>query len=429
MRACDEGLHRAQFLAVTTRMVRLNLWVVLPAMGAILGLLVLAEYPTPRVLGVAGLSAMQALLLAVFWARTRRRSLNEGELFAFGIGMLAFQGGVMALTGGLASPFVPLLLVYGLKTAVSFGWSPKGIASAVVLTAATATLAFAPAEPAVAYPFNLLLTGFTILLASFLFRSWMHALVADYHRAGSALDRMRANLCEQAMSRARDLEAVSSRLAHELKNPLAAIKGLTQLLHRGATDERSRERLAVIAEEIGRMEGTLEDYLSFARPLRELRPEPLALDALVDEVFAVLEARALAAGVRLSRFGEAPSIVADPARMRDALFNLVANALEATGAGGRVEVVLGHKGGEVEVTIRDTGVGMTPEALARLGTPFFTTRENGTGLGVVLARRTIHEHGGRIAYESEVGRGTTVTLRLPAAARPTAPALSAGAHG
>ena len=93
--------------------------------------------------------------------------------------------------------------------------------------------------------------------------------------------------------------------------------------------------------------------------------------------------------------------------------NLLANAIEATPSKGSVTVEIGRVGDGAEIMIRDTGKGIAPDVLSRIGTPFFTTRDGGTGLGVVLARAVANHHGGELKYASEVGRGTTVTMILP----------------
>jgi two-component system sensor histidine kinase HydH len=102
---------------------------------------------------------------------------------------------------------------------------------------------------------------------------------------------------------------------------------------------------------------------------------------------------------------------------KEALLNLVSNAIEATPPGGEVVVEVRSCAGQAEIVVRDTGRGMPPETLRRLGTPFFTTREDGIGLGVLLARSVIALHGGSLFYESEPGRGTTVRATLPSRTR------------
>ena len=126
----------------------------------------------------------------------------------------------------------------------------------------------------------------------------------------------------------------------------------------------------------------------------------------------MLSARADEARVRLYAQGDA-TLAADPRRLKEALINLVANAIEATPAGGEVAVEVWRADEEVEIVVRDTGRGMAAETLRRIGTPFFTTRDDGTGLGVVLARSVIAQHGGSLRYESEPGKGTRVSVTLP----------------
>jgi signal transduction histidine kinase len=126
----------------------------------------------------------------------------------------------------------------------------------------------------------------------------------------------------------------------------------------------------------------------------------------------VLAARADDARVRLYSEGDA-TVLADPRRLKEALLNLVANAIEATPPGGEVAVEVRPAREETEIVIRDTGRGMAAETLRRIGTPFFTTRDDGTGLGVVLARSMIAQHGGSLRYESAPGKGTSVRVTLP----------------
>jgi signal transduction histidine kinase len=222
----------------------------------------------------------------------------------------------------------------------------------------------------------------------------------------------REEMVYRALARAREFEQIGLKLSHELKNPLAAIKGLVQLSARAACDPDSAEQLRVVATEVDRMESILKEYLSFSRPVEALQPQRVALGALADEVLTLMEARAATAGVALRRRGDA-IIEADPRRLKDALFNLVGNALEATTSGGDVEVEINEVERSARISGRDSGRGMAPEVLERLGTPFFTTRDEGTGLGVVVARATFAQHGGSLVYSSEPGRGTTALGTLP----------------
>jgi signal transduction histidine kinase len=129
----------------------------------------------------------------------------------------------------------------------------------------------------------------------------------------------------------------------------------------------------------------------------------------------------------LSLEGGPTPVQGDPRRLKEALINLVANAIEATPNGGSVRVRVRGVGGDVALEVKDSGRGIAPEDLERLGTSFFTTRPNGTGLGVVLAQGVITQHGGSLAYASTVGHGTTATIMLPGKTTAAAPEPAARA--
>lgn len=213
-----------------------------------------------------------------------------------------------------------------------------------------------------------------------------------------------------------DLEQPGVEVAHELKNPLAGMKALVQLGLRNPAESPSHPRLEVLEREITRMQEILQRYLSSTRTLHEVKAARVDLGALVSDTLLALSARARVARVRLLSRGDA-TVEADARRLREALLNLVANGIEATPPGGEVLVEVRPSADQAEIVVRDTGRGMPPETLRRLGTPFFTTREDGTGLGVALARSVIALHGGSLRYESEPGRGTIVRATLPSRAR------------
>jgi signal transduction histidine kinase len=212
------------------------------------------------------------------------------------------------------------------------------------------------------------------------------------------------------------LELSGAELAHELKNPLTAVKALVQLGLRSPAEAASHDRLTLVEREVARMEALVRSYLASARALEVVRSTRVELGALVADTLRVVSGRATDARVRLVASGDA-TVEADPRRVGEALLNLVANAIEATPPGGEVAVEVRTLEHGAEIEVRDTGCGMAPDDLRRLGTPFFTTREGGTGLGVLLARAVIARHGGSLRYESEPGKGTTVRATLPRRAR------------
>jgi signal transduction histidine kinase len=232
---------------------------------------------------------------------------------------------------------------------------------------------------------------------------------SELHRSGPD----RPGLAPLHVAQLRRLQSVGAKVAHELKNPLASIKGLCQLVARTPESERTQERLAVVASEISRMETILNEYLSFSRPLEDLIPETLDLSAVARDVLDVLAGRADQAGVTLDMEGGATPVKGDPRRLKEALINLVSNAIEATPNGGRVLLRARTSATGITLEVKDSGRGISSEDLERLGTSFFTTRPNGTGLGVVLAQGVITQHGGTLDYKSTVGQGTTATIILP----------------
>jgi signal transduction histidine kinase len=390
-----------------------------PSMLVVSPLLLAGGYPRERVLVVLAIQVLlfvDGLFLA---ARSRRVGIEQRALFGSHLILVTGQAVIVALTGGLTSPLWPGILGATLGTFYVFGRGRESTLTGVYTAVLIVALALLPpgiAGPVIARPYHVALAAWSILFTLYILRKSSVLLTDASERIGEALDKAREDVIVAATGRERSLECIGSKVAHELKNPLSAVKGLVQLLARSAADERTRERLRVIDGEVSRMEAILRDYLSFSRPLDDLRPEPVEVGAIADDVLAVLEARAESAGVTLIRSGGPAEATCDPRRLKEALLNLIANALEATPRRGSVEVAVSGGDEGAVIVVRDTGRGIKPEDLARVGTPFFTTREGGTGLGVVLARAVIRQHGGELRFDSEVGRGTTATVRLPARA-------------
>jgi two-component system sensor histidine kinase HydH len=374
-------------------------------------------FPRLRTAAIAACGAVQ-VALTVRFALRRSEEMDLGTYppgtLRLGTAHLVTGAAMSAATGALRSPFFLALLMPAITSLALFG----GVRESRALTALTTGLilllsalpdawAGPPLSPAV-FGALAVATAFAtmVVLGTNLVR-----LRAALRATGQELARAREELATHALARARRLEEVGAQVAHELKNPLTAVKALAQV---GATAPaaEAREQFGVIEREVARMQEIIKDYLSFTRPIEDLHPERIDLGPLVEDVLAVLAARAQRAGVRENCRGDA-AVTADPRRLKEALLNLVANAIEATPRGGEVEVDVERERGEARIVIRDTGGGMPPEVLARVGTPFFTTRESGTGLGVVLARSVFDQHGGAVRFESAPGRGTTVTATLP----------------
>jgi signal transduction histidine kinase len=245
------------------------------------------------------------------------------------------------------------------------------------------------------------------------------AISGAYERIALELAVRREELCDESEGRTRALEGIAARLAHEVKNPLAAIKGLSTHVARSSTDEKVRERLTIVASEAERLQEIVEGFLSFSRGLDDLTVGPTKPYEIARELSLLLETRAADAGVILEVRGSRElSLNADDKKLRQALLNLVLNAMQASVRGTTVtlEVAKSCSDGAAVVRIMDRGAGMAPEVLDRIRKPYYTTKEGGSGLGIAVARGIIEQHGGSLRFESTSGRGTTATVHLPACA-------------
>ncbi len=220
-------------------------------------------------------------------------------------------------------------------------------------------------------------------------------------------------------------------VAHEIRNPLGAIRGAVQLLARELGDApRWREYTDVLLKEVDRVNRIIEALLDLGRPV-QLRPAPLNLHRLLERVLLLHAEDARARGVAVVRRYDPslPPILGDEDRLVQVFQNLVVNALEAMPRGGRLtlttRVSLDTLYGKmdvgagqrtmVEVQVGDEGPGIPAAVRGRIFDPFFTTKERGLGLGLALCHRIVEEHRGALQVDSAEGRGTTVTCFLPIA--------------
>jgi signal transduction histidine kinase len=245
------------------------------------------------------------------------------------------------------------------------------------------------------------------------------AISSAYERIALELAVRREELCDESEGRTRALEGIAARLAHEVKNPLAAIKGLSTHVARNTTDEKVKERLTIVASEAERLQDIVEGFLSFSRGLDDLTIGPTKPYDIARELSLLLETRAADAGVTIEVRGSRElTLNADDKKLRQALLNLVLNAMQASTRGTTVtlEVAKSCADGAAVVRVMDRGAGMGPEIIERIRKPYYTTKEGGSGLGIAVARGIIEQHGGSLRFESTSGRGTTATVLLPACA-------------
>ncbi len=222
---------------------------------------------------------------------------------------------------------------------------------------------------------------------------------------------------ELALARSQQLSLVgqmAAGVAHEIKNPLASIKGAVEILVDRDTPEPARDEFRdIVVRETKRIDRTLRDFLEFGRP-RESVVKPMDLSETVAASLRQMETTAAGAGVALCRELEPGVMIAgDTEKMHQVMLNLLLNALEATPKGGTITVGVESSGNSARVTVTDSGAGISRDALARIFDPFFTTKSSGSGLGLAVVKQIVDSHGGTIAVESGSGTGTTFTVTLP----------------
>jgi two-component system, NtrC family, sensor kinase len=246
-------------------------------------------------------------------------------------------------------------------------------------------------------------------------------LAREFNAMAASLDRQRTEL--RRAERLAAVGRISAQITHEIRNPLNAIGLNAELLAEEIASlpapGEARQLVAAITREVDRLNGVAEHYLRFARLPRPLR-EPQDLDELLGGLLDFLAPELAAGGVAVQRdlSGRLTPIRGDEGQLRGAFLNLLRNAREAMPGGGSVTVQTRPIEGGVEARICDTGGGIPPGDLIRIFEPFYSTKERGTGLGLAFTQQVVEEHGGTIQCESALGRGTTFTLRLPAAPEP-----------
>ena len=352
------------------------------------------------------------------------RSTRSIFLGALGIDLLLVFV-LIFLTGGGYSLFYLLFFPLVAVNAYYFGpW--LGLAAALIaggLYAAAAALA----TPWVGW------TPVTILAVLFGLPAVTVGIVAVRERgARSEVERLNAELtgtlnrlqaAQQELLVAERMATVgrlSLKVAHEVRNPIAAIELNAELLqdivrgHPGADMEEATGLVAAILDQVSTLDALTEEYLAFARfPKPHFEDE--SINQLLEELAAFIRPVATRQGlaIHVATDPAVPTMEIDRTLLRQAILNLVKNAMEALSRGGAVTIESRCDGEAVEIAVSDTGGGITSEVAERLFEPFFTTKPQGTGLGLSITRQIIEEHGGELVWQNREGAGATFTIRLP----------------
>ena len=224
----------------------------------------------------------------------------------------------------------------------------------------------------------------------------------------------------QVSERLAALGRITAGVAHEVKNPLNSMRLWLENLKESlpaVQDSASRQAVQVLDKEIDRLDAVVKRFLDFTRPM-DIRLEATQLAVLLKEVLEIAQPQLQKSNIQLAQLLpiDVPEVYVDRALLKQAVLNLVLNAAEAMPNGGQMRLVLSRRGEMAEITVGDTGKGISAENRQKIFQLFFTTRPGGSGIGLATTFRIVQLHNGSIDFTSEVGRGTTFRIELPLAA-------------
>ncbi|MGL4462214.1 MAG: sensor histidine kinase [Planctomycetia bacterium] len=233
-----------------------------------------------------------------------------------------------------------------------------------------------------------------------------------------ARDEVQRLLAEQAS----EIASLAGGLVHEIKNPLSTLHLNLQLLGedfhdpQSVVERRAKTKIDMLQRECRRLEDLLNDFLRFVR-VRDLNPAPVDLNSIVRDLIDFHSPQAETRGIvtRENLRADLPLVRVDVDQFKQALLNLLLNAQTAMPNGGELILQTRAADGVVCLDVIDTGVGVAPESLEKIFKPFYSTRSDGSGLGLPTTKRIVEAHDGRLKVESEPGKGTAFTIELPAA--------------
>jgi two-component system, NtrC family, sensor histidine kinase HydH len=425
-----DEIQRQELSRLFGRMVGIRLFVI--PLAAVLALcLALLDPSRWRAALLVALVVPAGIFFASEALRYRRRGFQPEAVTVNLAAMVAGQLGIAFATGALESPFtytfVPLAVMIGIFSSRRARWPLVATQivgvwalAAVEMTAALPDLnlaAFGGGPRAGHLDAHLVSTGIILSLvlafgsrAGRGVRSTFDGMLARALRAQQ--DSLRAYA-----ERTEELTALSGEIAHELKNPLASVKGLAALLAESVPAGKGAERLGVLRREVDRMQGILDEFLNFSRPLVPLALGRVDLGALAREVAALHEGMAHERGVRIEVRAARAEARCDPRKVKQVLVNLVQNALEASAPGEAVELEVPHAAGRTAlVRVLDRGSGLDATLGPRVFEPGVTSKALGSGLGLTIARALARQHGGDVELAARDGGGCAALVRLPAEA-------------
>jgi len=424
------------------RLARVRLYVA-PALGALAGLFAFFEPSTWRKLVLFPAIGTIFVLSYVEWMRIRAYGVQALSM-PFNIGvMLLGQAALAFATGGLFSPVIAGMLLVATVCAVfaearivylfveciqvpavwimalvhEFGQPVPTLIPEIFGSAHELEHGVAPWVLASLYTLLLNAAAQLGMQLRDVFAELFDEAIAERDRA-----------LEMNSEQARALTTLSAELAHELKNPLASVKGLSALVARDVQG-KAADRLQVLRGEADRMQDILEELLDFSRPLVPLVMEDVELGELAHQVARLYEATAAESGVQLQLSASGPvHLRCDPRKIRQIVINLIQNALDASTANGQNEIQIEalERAGHAHLTVSDRGAGIDPAIARNLFEPGVTTKEHGSGIGLVVARSLARQHGGELTLLARSEGGAVAELTLPLKAAVPQPELASG---
>jgi two-component system sensor histidine kinase HydH len=401
------------------------------AMLVLIGLvftgLALADPSWWRIRFFLGMVVVGAVMSAVEIQVSRSR--YAADVVAFRMPMIGVVHlALVFATGALESPFLPIVPMFTVLTAILLGPRKQFVVQVVLVI--TALWAFAVGAIYGWLPdVNLAVFGGGARAGHNDAHLWTSAVVASLlvligAMGGTRLRRLFDHMLRNEIEARQDelaahtehgraLDQLAGEIAHELKNPLAGVKLLAALVARDV-DGKTAERVGVLRTEVDRMQAILEEFLNFSRPLVPLSMVTADLNELCADVAALHEgiARERGVTVQVGR-GDAVPARCDPRKVRQVLINLVQNALDASPRAEVVDLVARVDGEAAIVEVLDRGTGVAAELSARIWDPGVTTKPNGSGLGLTIARALCRQHGGDLELVPREQGGMRAVVRVP----------------
>ncbi|MEX1368971.1 MAG: HAMP domain-containing sensor histidine kinase [Nannocystaceae bacterium] len=368
--------------------------------------------------------------------RIKRFGMEPGITISQYRPMAIFQVSIVLATGGLASPALPVLLPTAFLSGLALG--KAGVRRVVLglhfpalalfailhLTDWLPSLVPAPFRWEGAMPMTYLaFSGVTVALLVFVFGMFGARMRGEARRQLEQLNAAQHSALALHRQRLDELQQMSGEIAHELKNPLASVKGLAQLLRRSnlAEQPKAAERLGVLEREVIRMQSILDEFLTFSRPLTPLTRTNADLGALCRDVVVLHEAMSAALGVVIRLELESDSALwIDARKVSQALVNLLQNALEATRPGTVVILRVRPQPEGVVFEVIDQGPGVSTELAGAVFDPGVTSKAEGNGLGLTISRGIAEQHGGSLELHDQASGGCIARMWIPRQAQETA---------